>query len=106
MGRVVVGSTSAPGRCPAFQCARRTAARKTMNRLLRTSRFLPGLLAAFAWTATAQTEAESIYIVQGASLDSARAYVRSVGADPERDLDIIHAVAVRLTPAQVALLRE
>ena len=77
-----------------------------MNRLLRRP-VLPGLFAALACAAiaTAQTEAEATYIVQGASLDSARTQVRRVGAEPERDLDIIHAVAVRLTPAQLARLR-
>ena len=106
--RAGVGPTSAAATPVALQCARRIATRKTMNRLLRTSRFLPGLLAALAWTAhraTAQTEAEATYIVQSASLDSARTHVRRVGAEPERDLDIIHAVAVRLTAAQLARLR-
>jgi hypothetical protein len=32
--------------------------------------------------------------------------VRGVGAEPERDLEIIDAVAVRLSPAQLARLRE
>jgi len=76
-----------------------------MYRVIRTSRFLPGLLAALA-AATAQAEEETTYIVQSASLDSARTHVRSVGAEPERDLDIIQAVAVRLTPAQLVRLRE
>ncbi len=76
--------------------------------LLWTPRFLPGLLVALAWTAiaTAQTEAAATYIVQGASLDSARTHVRRVGAEPDRDLDIIRAVAVRLTATQVARLRQ
>ena len=46
------------------------------------------------------------YIVQGASLDSARAHVVGVGAEPERDLDIIRAVAARLTEVQAARLRD
>ena len=79
-----------------------------MNSLLRPSRFLLGLFA--AWLASiaiaqGETAAEATYIVQGASLDAARTEVRRVGAEPERELDIIHAVAVRLTPAQVARLR-
>jgi hypothetical protein len=76
-----------------------------MNGLLRTSRLLPPLVAALAWTAiaaaqsqtaaapadgalatAAQENAEATYIVQGASLDSARTHVRRVGAEPERDL--------------------
>ena len=78
-----------------------------MNTLLRTARVLPGLLAAFVFTgfAAAQTETAATYIVQGNTLDSARSHVRRVGAEPERELDIIHAVAASLTPAQVARLR-
>ena len=80
-----------------------------MNSLLRTSRFLAGFFAAlaFAGVAAAQTggEAEATYIVQGASVDAARSHVRRVGAQPARELDIIHAVEVRLTPDQVARLR-
>ena len=75
-----------------------------MDRVIRMSRFLPGLLAVLT-AASAQTQEATTYIVQSASLDSARTHVRDVGAEPERDLDIIRAVAARLTPAQVASLR-
>ena len=70
-----------------------------MKSLPRSCRYLPGLVAALAWTAVALAQAapETTYIVQSASLDSARTQVRRVGAEPERDLDIINAVAVRLT---------
>src|SRR5688572_7278766 len=85
-------------------------ARKTMNNLLRTTRLLPGLFAALAMTAIASAQSEgegetTRYIVQGTSLGEAGAYVRGVGAEPERELDIIDAVAARLTPAQLARLR-
>ncbi|RPI59115.1 MAG: hypothetical protein EHM50_09730, partial [Lysobacterales bacterium] len=88
---------------PVGQDARKT----TMNTMLRTPRFLPALFAALAWSVSAagQTDGEATYIVQAASLDSARTHVRRVGAEPERDLEIIHAVAVRLTPAQLTRLR-
>src|SRR5688572_27658746 len=78
-----------------------------MNAVLRPARFLPGIFAAWAWTAiaAAQTAASATYIVQAASLEAARAQARSVGAEPERDLDIIDSVAVALTPAQLARLR-
>ena len=76
-----------------------------MKSLLRPSRFLLGLFAALAAShaiAQGETSADVTYIVQGASLDAARTEVRRVGAQPERELDIIHAVAVRLTPEQLA----
>ena len=43
--------------------------------------------------------------MQGATLDAARASVRRVGAEPERELDIIHAVSARLTDEQLTRLR-
>ena len=54
-----------------------------MKSLLRSSRYLPGLVAALAWTAVALAQAapETTYIVQSASLHSARTQVRRVGAD-------------------------
>jgi serine protease AprX len=71
----------------------------------RFSRFLSALLAtAVAGLATAQADT-STYIVQGASLDAARTLVRGVGAEPSRDLDIIHAVAAELTAGQLTRLR-
>ena len=80
-----------------------------MNSLLRRSRVLLGLFAALACASSAiaqeETAGEATFIVQGASLEAARTEVRRVGAEPERELDIIHAVAVRLTPAQLARLR-
>jgi hypothetical protein len=72
-----------------------------MNRSIRTSRFLLALLAALT-AATARAQEQATYIVQAASLDLARAHVRRAGAEPERDLDIIRAVAVQLTPQQLA----
>src|SRR5688500_6743407 len=78
-----------------------------MSNVLRTSRFLAGLCAAFAWTgiALAQAEAPATYIVQSETLDAARAHVRRVGAAPARDFEIIHAVEVQLTADQAARLR-
>lgn len=71
----------------------------------RFSRFLSALLAATAASlATAQADT-STYIVQGATVDTARTLVRGVGAEPSHDLDIIRAVAASLTPGQLARLR-
>jgi hypothetical protein len=78
-----------------------------MSRVLRTSRLVTGLIAALAWagTALAQGETSATYVVQSDTLDAARGHVRRVGAEPQRDFEIIHAVAVQLTPAQVERLR-
>jgi hypothetical protein len=80
---------------------------KNMHRAPGATRFLAGLFAALLWvcSATAQTEAQATYIVQGATLEAALTHVRRVGAEPDRELSIIHAVAVRLTEAQLARLR-
>ena len=78
-----------------------------MQKLLPAPRLSAGLLVAMAGmiAAAAQAEPAASYIVQGTTLDAARAQVHSVGATPERDLDLIHAVAAHLTDSQLARLR-
>jgi hypothetical protein len=75
--------------------------------MLRTSRFLTGLVTVFAWTgvALAQVQAAATYIVQSETLEAARSHVRRIGAEPARDFEIIHAVEVQLTAEQAARLR-
>ena len=76
-----------------------------MKKLLPAPVLLTGLLVAmFGITSAARAEPVS-YIVQGATLDAARTQVSRVGAEPDRDLDIIHAVAAHLTESQLARLR-
>src|SRR6267154_3764785 len=76
-----------------------------MKKLLAAPGLLTGLLVAmFGITSAARAEPAS-YIVQGATLDAARTQVGRVGAEPNRDLDIIHAVAAHLTESQLARLR-
>ena len=57
-------------------------------------------------TAVAQDIANApLFIVQGSSVQAAMDGVRSVGVEPQRQLDLIRAVAANLTPAQAARLR-
>jgi hypothetical protein len=66
------------------------------------------VLALFATTtipaATTSPAPAALYIVQAATTDAARQIVLSVGAQPEKSLDIIHAVSAYLLPEQVAKL--
>ncbi len=102
----VAGQTDASQYPDGFKCSPRVATRRTMK-ALGASRLLTSIFAAFAWVgiATAQAETQATYIVQGATLEAALTQVRRVGAEPDRELSIIHAVAVRLTEAQLARLR-
>jgi hypothetical protein len=55
-------------------------------------------------SASHEVAAAALYIVQAATTDAARQIVLSVGAQPEKSLDIIHAVSAYLLPEQVAKL--
>src|SRR5262245_13562619 len=46
-----------------------------------------------------------LFIVQGSNVEAALREVRSLGVEPQRKLEVIRAVAVNLTPAQLTRLR-